>query len=89
MRTDIERKVQWCLSRRSVHMKEMKTKRAEGLAPFDPGIRFSEVAVDILGPVTIATSSRVKQVLVLTDLSRCTRLQFFWCQRILPMWLMR
>ena len=65
MRTDFERKVQWCLSR-SVHMTEIKTKRAEGLAPFDPGIRFS--AVDILGPVTKATSTRAKQVLVSTDL---------------------
>ena len=66
MRTDIERKFQWCLSR-SVHMKEMKTKRAGGLTPFAPGIRFSAVAVDILGPVTMATSSRAKHVLVLTD----------------------
>ena len=36
-------------------------------APFDPGIRFTTVAVDILGPVTM-TSSRAKHVLVLTDL---------------------
>ena len=68
MRTDIETKVQGCLSR-AVQMSEMKTtKRAQDLAPFDPGIRFSAVAVDILGPVTMATSSKAKQVLVLTDL---------------------
>ena len=67
MKTDIERKVQWCQSR-SVHMKEMKMKRAEGLAPVDPGIRFRAVAVDILGPVTMATSSRAKHVLVFTEL---------------------
>ena len=35
--------------------------------PFDPGIRFTTVAVDILGPVTM-TSRRAKHVLVLTDL---------------------
>ena len=66
MRTDIERKVQWCLTR-AVHLKEMKTKRAAVQAPFDPGIRFSAVAVDIVGPVTMATSKRAKHVLVLTD----------------------
>ena len=55
MRADIERKVQWCLSR-AFNKSEMKTrKRAQGLAPFDPGIGFSTVAVDILGPVTKAT----------------------------------
>ena len=49
-------------------MSEMKTtKRAQGLAPFDPGNRFSTKAVDTLGPVTKA-STRVKQVLALTDL---------------------
>ena len=44
MKTDIERKVQWCLTR-AVHLKEMKTKRGAVQAPFDPGIRFSAVAV--------------------------------------------
>ena len=46
----------------------MKTKRAEGLAPFDPGIRFSTMALVILGPLTMATSTRAKHVRVLTDL---------------------
>ena len=49
-------------------MTEMKTKRAEGLAPFNLGIRFSTVAVEILGPVTKLTTTRAKHVLVLTDL---------------------
>ena len=61
MTTDNERKVQWCLSR-SVHMKAMKMKWTESLAPFDTG-----VAVDILGPVTKATSTRAEHVLVLTN----------------------
>ena len=49
-------------------MKELKTKWAQGLTPFDPGIRFSAVTVDILGPVTMATSSRAKHVFVMTDI---------------------
>ena len=44
-----------------------KEGRAAVQAPIDPGIRFTTVAVDILGPVTM-TSSRAKHVLVLTDL---------------------
>ena len=32
------------------------------------GIRFSTVAADILGPVTIAAKSRAKHILVMTDL---------------------
>ena len=66
MRTDIKRKIQGCLSQ-AVQM-TMKTKRAPELAPFDPGIRFSTVVVDILGPVKMATSTKAKYVLVLTDL---------------------
>ena len=68
MRTDFERKVQWCMGP-AVYVSEMNTKRAEGLAPFDPGIRFSTVAVVILGPETMATSTRAYHVRVLTDLS--------------------
>ena len=49
-------------------MSELKMKQAQGLAPFDPEIRFNAVPVDILGPVTMATSRRAKHVLVLTDL---------------------
>ena len=49
-------------------MTEKKKKRAVKLAPFDPGIRFSAVAVGILGPVTMATNTRTNHVLVMTDL---------------------
>ena len=66
MRTVIERKVQWCLGR-AAHMSELKMKQAQGLASFDPEIRFNAVPADILGPVTMATSRRAKHVLVLTD----------------------
>ena len=47
MRTDIERKVQGCLSR-AVQM-TMKTKRAQGLAPFDPGNQILHVGSRYLG----------------------------------------
>ena len=67
MRTDVERKVYWCLSQAS-QSASGKRKRAAVQASFDPEIRFTTVAVDILGPVTMATSSRAKHVLVLTDL---------------------
>ena len=63
MSTNIERKVQWCLSR-SVLLKEMKAKLAEVLTHSDPGIRFSAVAVLFLGLVKMATISRAKHVLV-------------------------
>ena len=66
MRTDVERKVQECLSR-GVQM-TMKMKRAEGLASFDPGIQFSAVGLDVLGPLTMTTSTRANHVLVMTDL---------------------
>ena len=67
MRTDVERKANWCLS--CAHQKtEGKQKRGAGQAPFDPGIRFTTMAVDILGPVTMATSTGAKHVLVMTDL---------------------
>ena len=49
-------------------MTELKTKRAEGLAHFDPGIRFSAVAKDVLRPVTMRTSTRASYVLIMTDL---------------------
>ena len=45
---------------------EGKQKRAAGEASFDPGIRFT--TVDILGPVTRATSTGARLVLVMTDL---------------------
>ena len=50
----------------SQNVRNETTKRAQGLAPFDPGIRFSTKAVDTLGPVTKA-STRAKHVLALTD----------------------
>ena len=67
MRTDIERKINWSLSR-AHQSTEGKQKRAAGQAPFDPGIRFTTVAVDILESVTMATSTGAKHVLVMTDL---------------------
>ena len=39
-------------------------KRAEGLATFDT----RTVAINILGPMTMATTTRAKHVLVMTDL---------------------
>ena len=66
MRTDVERKATWCLSRAHQSV-EGKQKRAEGQIPFDPGIRFRSVTGDILGPVTMATSTGAKHVLVSTD----------------------
>ena len=67
MRTDIERKVQWCLSR-VFQMTKVEKQAAQGPALFDPRIRFSAVAVDILEPVTMATTTRAKHVLVMKDL---------------------
>ena len=67
IRTDVERKAIWCLNRAHQSTEE-KQKRAVCQAPFDPGIRFSTVAVDIMGPVTRATSTGAKHVLVMTDL---------------------
>ena len=66
MRTDVEKKIQWCLTcaARSTGGK----KRVAGLVPFKVGIRFSTVAADILGPVTTAAKSRAKHILVMTDL---------------------
>ena len=66
MRTDVEKKVQWCLTcaARSTGGK----KRVAGLIPFQVGTRFSTVAADILGPVTLATRTRAKHILVMTDL---------------------
>ena len=64
---DVEIKVQWCLSQ-AAHSASGKRKRAAVQAPFDPGIRFSTMAVDILGPMTMATRTRAKHVLVVTDL---------------------
>ena len=67
MSTDGERKVKWCLNR-AHQSTEGKQKRVACQAPFDPGIRFTTVAVDILEPVTRATSTGLKRVLVMTDL---------------------
>ena len=66
MRTDVEKKVQWCLTyaARSTGGR----KRVAGLVPFKVGIRFNTVAADILGPVTLATRTRAKHILVITDL---------------------
>ena len=48
MRTDVEKKVQWwCLSQ-AAQSASGKRKRAAVQAPFDPRIRFSTMAVDIL-----------------------------------------
>ena len=66
MRTDVEKKIQWCLTcaARSTGGK----KRVAGLVPFKVGIRFNTLAADILGPVTLAAKSRAKHILVMTDL---------------------
>ena len=66
MRTDVEKKVQWCLTcaARSTGGKE----RVGGLVPFKVGFRFNTVAADILGSVTLAARTRAKHILVLTDL---------------------
>ena len=66
MGTDVEKKVQWCLTcaGRSTGGK----KRVAGLIPFKVGIRFSTVAADFLGPVTLATRTRAKHILVMTEL---------------------
>ena len=61
------KKVQWCLSQAAQSVSG-KRKRAAVQAPFDPGIRFSTMAVDILGPMTMATRTRAKHVLVMTDI---------------------
>ena len=45
-----------------------KRKRVAVQAPFDPRIRLSTVAVDILGPVTMATQTKAKHILVMTDM---------------------
>ena len=65
--TDFERKVQWCL-RQAAQSASGKGKRAAVQAPFDPRIRFSTMAVDILGPITMVTRTRAKHVLVMTDM---------------------
>ena len=67
MRTDVQRKVQWGL-RQAAQSASGKRKRAAVQAPFDPGIRFSTMAVDILGPMTMVTRTRAKHVLVMTDM---------------------
>ena len=67
LRIDVERKAIWY--QKCAHQStEGKQERAAGQAPFDPGIRFSTVAVDILGPVTMATTTGARHVLVMTDL---------------------
>ena len=85
MRTDVERKVQWCLSQ-AAQSASGKRKRAAVQSPFDPGIRFTTVAVDILGPVTM-TSSRAKHVLVLTDLFTMYAIASLLYQQMHQTWL--
>ena len=66
MRTDIEKKVQWYLTcaARSTGGK----KRVAGLVLSKVGTRFNTVAADIFGPVTLATRTTAKPILVVTDL---------------------
>ena len=45
-----------------------RKKRVAGLVPFKVGIRFNTVTADILGPMTLATQTREKHILVMTDL---------------------
>ena len=66
MRTDVERKVQWCLNQ-APQSANGKRKRAAVQAPFDPGIRFSTMAVVTSGPMTMTTRTRAKHELVMTD----------------------
>ena len=66
MRTDVEKKIQWCLTCAARSTGEKK--RVAGLVPFKVGIRFNTLAADILGPVTLAANSRAKHILVMTDL---------------------
>ena len=49
-------------------MTKVEKQAAQGTALFDPRIRFSAVAVNILEPVTMATTTRAKHVLVIKDL---------------------
>ena len=67
MRTDVERKVQWCLNQ-AAQSATGRRKRAAVQAPFDPGIRLSTMAVDVLGQMTMATRTRAKHVLAMTDM---------------------
>ena len=66
MRTDVEKKIQWCLTCAARSTGEKK--RVAGLVPFKVGIRFSTLAADILGPVTLVAKSCAKHILVMTDL---------------------
>ena len=66
MRTDFEKKVRWCLTC-AAHSTGGR-KRVAGLVPFKVGTRFNTGAADILGPVTHATRTRAKHILVMTDL---------------------
>ena len=67
MRTDNERKSS-DTKLSSQYVRNEDDEAGSGPSLFDPGIRFSAVAVDIVGPVTMVTSNRAKHVLVLTDL---------------------
>ena len=67
MRIDVERKAKWFVSR-AHKSTEGEQKRAAGQVPFDPGIRFTTVAVAILGPVKMATCTGANHVLVIKDL---------------------
>ena len=60
MRTDVEKKVQWCLTCAARSTGGRKV--VAGLVPFKEGIRFNTVAADILGLVTLATRTRAKHI---------------------------
>ena len=65
MRLDIEKRLLWCLP--CAAMTTAGRKRVV-LQSFKVGVRFHKVAVDILGPVTMAKASKAKHILVITDL---------------------
>ena len=66
MRQDVERKLVWC--QLCAARTTAGRKNIEGLVPFNVEIRFHAVAAYILGPVTMGSDRRAKQILVMTDL---------------------
>ena len=86
MRTDVERKAQWCSSQAAQNVSG-KRERAAVQAPFDPGIRFSTVAVDVLGPMTMATQTKAKHVLGMTDMFTKYAIAFRLCRQMQQTWL--
>ena len=59
--------IKWCPSR-ARKCTEVKQKRANGKVLFDLGIRFSKLAIAFLEPLTMASRTRAKHVIVMTDL---------------------